>query len=83
MSKNWVKATLAEDDPAVTSEDAREGDDVFINIGLAGLIYRRAEKKGSYVWFSADVRDAATAQLTKWQGYVSVREKPETLLGTE
>jgi hypothetical protein len=81
LSANWVKARLAKDDPAVVSKDTREDDDVFINIATAGLIYRRPDNLGSYVWFSADPRDHETSKRVGWEGFVAVKETPEELLG--
>ena len=81
MDVNWVKATLAEDDPAVQQFPELLGEDVFINMALAGLIYRRPENRGSYIWFSADPRDHETSKRVAWEGYVAVTATPEKLLG--
>ena len=79
MNSKWVKATLADDDPAVRSEKEPAGAEVFINLDLVAPIYR-SNGGGSYVWFSADLRDSSTRQPVEWEGYVSVKESPETLL---
>jgi hypothetical protein len=81
MSERWVKATLADDDPAIKQDPTRDRD-VFINVSTAGLIYR-SEKGGSYVWFVADPRDHETAERVPWDGYISVQQSPERLLGIE
>jgi hypothetical protein len=40
MASRWVKATLAKDDTAVKNSLAAAGDEVFVNLDLAALIYR-------------------------------------------